>query len=221
MLKNSSFLLFLIISATVLTVAYTIFSYRFVLKRKMSMRNDLLKMFPITIAILASILSVIFLLVSKSNEAGFPIFTSSRDTELHKLSTKIDAVEYKVASLQDKIEAIPLVIEPNTFRQEAVISQIQVTLTKHDDYLKKFEGLVMSEPEKLITLPLMQRDFQNLQNDISTVKERVNDLSSMITETTGQNRWVIGTLAFGMLALVLPVIKSVFTTISKKQEQSE
>jgi len=185
------------------------------------MRNDLLKMFPITIAILASILSVIFLLVSKSNEAGFPIFTSSRDTELHKLSTKIDAVEYKVASLQDKIEAIPLVIEPNTFRQEAVISQIQVTLTKHDDYLKKFEGLVMSEPEKLITLPLMQRDFQNLQNDISTVKERVNDLSSMITETTGQNRWVIGTLAFGMLALVLPVIKSVFTTISKKQEQSE
>jgi hypothetical protein len=213
--------LVLVMTATLATVIYAAVAYRFMLKRKHAVRTDVLKMFPVVLSILAAMMSVMFVFVSRTSDTKTSFFMSSQDRELRDLSRNVSSLEDQLKGMEIKLATLSPSSPTNSVPQNVVISEMQATLSKHDVAINQFEGLVISDAEKLITLPLMQRDFKNIQNDISTVKERVNDLSSMITETSGQNRWVIGTLAFGMLALVLPVIKSMFVPNSKVSDQNE
>ena len=100
----------------------------------------------------------------------------------------------------------------STIKELSLINQKQLKL---EEKVSQFEGLLLTEAENLITLPLLKKDIENINKDISLVKQQIAIQSSLFEESQSQGRWLIGTLGLGLLALIVPLFKNSF--FSNKQ----
>jgi len=125
---------------------------------------------------------------------------------------RIETLESWVKNLQQTASSASGVENGDEIKR--LLTLLAESKTVSDDNsmaIKSFESLILSDAEKLLTLPLLKRDLSSVGNEIKSLKSEVNTLRSLMAESSNQNRWLIGTLAFGMWALVLPVIRSVMS----------
>jgi hypothetical protein len=215
MLDNLQVRVLVVVLSLAGSVAYIWFAYRLLLRRRYGRVPDLLpKLIPVLITTLAAMSTVIALIFSGSENRREMIwwpFTTSHPSSQDQ-SAKIAELQAKVEELNRQL--ISLAATPRGQQQptDAALAVIEKKLDSDSERISKFEQLFLSDAERLITVPLLQRDIKSIKDDLPTIREQVKGLSGLVTETSGQNRWVIGTLAFGMLALVLPAVRSLLTS---------
>ena len=86
-----------------------------------------------------------------------------------------------------------------------------------DSRIDSLERLLVSEPERLVSLPLMKRDIQAVRDESLAQREAQRSMSALIQESANQNRWSIGVLAMG----VIGILANVFLKKSEKEKQTE
>lgn len=94
-------------------------------------------------------------------------------------------------------------------------------MDKNSQAIAKFESLLITDSERLISLPIVLHDLQSLKDDIKSVEQGLSNIYTIMNETNEQNRWVIGTLAFGLLSLVLTAFLTNMRSIKKSSEFEE
>jgi len=218
---NTDFKFFVLFSSIIATIGYVWLLYRVVLRKKISLKSDFTKIFPALITVMAAMLSLFFFFIqSKEKSTFFQIRNTTDNKEIiEKLGSKVQKLEaqiLKIESLAKPVKDIN-VGSPDVSVFQKSIEGLKQSISENSLAIEKYNDLLLTKPEQLITLPLLQKDIKVIKDDITTVKGQVTDLRVLLSETAGQNRWVIGTLALGMLTLVVPVIKSVFSSSSKKE----
>jgi archaellin len=178
-------------------------------------------MFPILVAILAGVaaLWVAFSGGITSIEVSEPISrTMVQDEQVQEYQKRIEALESRFKTLQ-QATADAGAIENGTEAKRllALVAESKTISEENSKSIKSFESLILSDAEKLLTLPLLKRDLGSIGSEIKSLKSEVSTLRSLMAESSNQNRWLIGTLALGMLALVLPAIRSMMA--GEKEEK--
>jgi hypothetical protein len=211
LLKNTELANFLGIAAAIIAaLVYLVFIYSRFRRSKTFQRrpSDILaRLLPALLATFAGMISIVFFFLNKPATRLDTFRYSSEEyaARVKQLEVEIDKM---IAAQREQIQ------KTETLKGSelgAAIAQLDQRITKNTDSIAKFEQLVMTDASRLVTVPIMQRDLQSLKDDITSVKTDVNGLRTLLAETGTQNRWVIGTLALGMLALVIPAVKSLLT----------
>jgi hypothetical protein len=180
--------------------------------------------FPIFVALLAGVaaLWVAFSGGLTSIEIHEPVQQILMPEERSlELQVRIESLEKKYINLQQTAISVSGVEDGSDFNNLLVLLAESKTVSdENSNAIKSFESLILSDAEKLLTLPLLKRDLGSVGNELNSLKSEVNTLRSLVSESNNQNRWLIGTLALGMLALVLPAIRSVMSGGKNDQGKS-
>jgi hypothetical protein len=170
---------------------------------------------PVLLAAVGTAVSLVFTLFNRSLTPE-PLVISTATTD-----ERVKQIEDRVKRLSEMLDAIQKQgSTPSNGGSDAVaLASIEQRVTHNSDAIHKFEDLLVTDASRLVTLPLMQRDFQAIKEDITSAKDNISGLRALLAETNSQNRWVIGTLALGMLGLVIPAVKSLVSPGSKRGEQ--
>jgi hypothetical protein len=175
------------------------------------------KLLPFLVATFAGILTLAtFVLTRSQSDADARTMTSFEVTEL---TEQVAGIDERLTTLASQLTVIETANAGVTSDGEGVAIQVatlQSAVADNELAIERFEGLLLTDAERLITLPLLQRDLVTIRADIAATKAKVTDFSQLVAETNAQNRWVIGTLALGMLALVVPAMRSAFSSPSTK-----
>jgi hypothetical protein len=184
------------------------------------LRADLPKLLPALVTVVTAIITIVVFIAQSgqlSSLLGSMPGGSSDRERIETLRDQVRELESEVTAINQRLaEATERSSEPNGGLDPTIVAALEARTASNADAIEKFSGLLLTKPEQVITLPLMQRDVQAVREDLASVKGQVKDLSSLMTETAGQNRWVIGTLALGMLTLVVPVARSLLSSGGKK-----
>lgn len=172
------------------------------------MRRELLRLVPALGTALATIWALM-LVVSGREQRSFleGEFFVDRSASL---SQRLDVLEKKFDSLWDWRKGVPFAqsLPAGEAAASAAFVELRQKVEEQSKAIERFEGLFLSEAERLITLPLLQRELEGVRNETAAVKENLRTLSGLVGEMNNQNRWSVGVLALGMLVLVIPVIRS-------------
>jgi ElaB/YqjD/DUF883 family membrane-anchored ribosome-binding protein len=161
-------------------------------------------LFPILLASLGATIPLSLTLFNRSATPDALVLSTATTYErVKQLEHELKAVSETLEVMQKQTNTSPA-DQPN-----AAIASIEQRLTQNTNAIHKFEDLLVTDASRLVTLPLMQRDFQAIKEDVVSVKDNIASLRALLTETNSQNRWVIGTLALGMLGLVIGAVKSI------------
>ena len=76
-------------------------------------------------------------------------------------------------------------------------------MDKTEESVARFEALIPSQAERLVTVPILQRDLEGVQQRIDALDVSLGNLRAFSSESQTQTRWIIGVMAFGMLAIVI------------------
>lgn len=135
------------------------------------------------------------------------------------------AIAFQLKELTDSTEqrTFPVGFDSLQNRGEVLkkILNLKKEIDLNRDKIRNFEDLFLTDAENLITLPLLKRDIDGLRNDILSIKNNINSQIIITQEMQTQNRWIIGTLGLGMLALLVPVIRSSFGSINKQSDETK
>lgn len=123
--------------------------------------------------------------------------------------------------LQLQVQQMATSSPSSTVKLDARFLVLEQRLDKDSKGLEELRALFLSDGERAVTLPLLKRDVQGLTAEVASVKDNLVGLRAMMTEATNQNRWVIGTLGVGMLALVIPAVRSMLPGAKKEEEEKK
>jgi hypothetical protein len=227
MMGDPSFKLWLVAMGVAGTAVYLWLAYRVVMRRRYPRSRGFSdvasKLLPVAITTLAGMVAVLALAQWSFRGTDTVLTREVRiDGGVAILAQRLEAVEKQLQTVQASLPAVVPGAASDTQQPSSVaLTQMETKLNENSQAIAKFQQLFLSEPERLITLPLLQRDLQGLKDDLATAKENVKGLSALVTETNGQNRWVIGTLALGMLALVVPAVRSLFPSGGSRGEDAK
>ena len=221
-MHDSSLKIMTLMLAMIGTLTYVVLIYFYILKRKMVQRPEIIKrMFPALVATFTALTAVSFTFFMRPSSGNFSIF-DTRDKEiimqiedLHAQTTRLNA---QLTKLQT---SLPSVSTNQSVDFALLITPIKTQVEKNEEDIHKFERLLLSDAEKLITLPLLQRDLSSFKTELQATKDNVSNLATLVAETNGQMRWIIGTLALGILALVAPAVKSMFVQSGNQQSAKD
>ncbi len=145
--------------------------------------------------------------------------------EISTIRSQLSALQHEIMVVNSQIAAMQVSVIPSQTNStpdqttSEAIARLALQQSTTAEAVKKFEALMITDAERLVTLPLLQRDFQSLKDEIFSVKDNVTGLRSLVGEANSQSLWLIGTLALGILALVLPAAKALLSTTSQRGQQ--
>jgi hypothetical protein len=178
---------------------------------------------PVLVATISGIFTLLVSFIMSDTSKFKPLVQESPPTYIRIIDTidsNIKSLSIRLSILEKQIKSDSIHLIGNSYSiSNGTISSMQTDLVKNTEAISNIQKLVLAEPVRLITLPLLQKDIQGIKEDLSTTKENVKSLNGLITETSGQNRWIIGTIGLGMLALVIPSIRSIFGQSSKAEKK--
>ena len=217
---SPSRMILLVGMAVIMTAVYVAFIYYFLRRRRYPHTNIFKffpKLLPVIVAIFATMISLsIYIIPSRDLKTEGSWAPTSTKERIQFLEQDISKIQDELMQLKSKFSTITETNNVVLTTSNQNVADLAVRISESEKAIKKFEGLFISDAEKLVTLPLLQRDFQAVTEDLKSVKSAVGDLRSLLTEINNQNRWVIGTLALGILALVLPAVKSLLAPTTRE-----
>lgn len=120
-----------------------------------------------------------------------------KDNQIHSLLIKIDSYNDSIAPTQDNTNYISLCANIEETRQE----------------LDKLNKIIIDNPEKALSLPLLKMDIQNLKDDLI---KNTSSQKEEIARVYDINKWIIG-LVFSMIVSV--IILNIGNLIKSKKEK--
>jgi amino acid transporter len=216
----------ILLFATIGTVLYTAVTLLYLVRRRAYKNyrtsDAVRRLFPIIITIFTAMIALVTFVVSRlpSEQKPPAVVISNSEHRLKAIEGDVKRLTMMMDTIEKQLAQVPASITTNgQSPSPAALTVIDQRITQNTEAIHKFEQLFVTDASRLVTLPLMQRDFQAVKDDLASVKENVSGLRAQVTEAGTQNRWVIGTLALGMLALVVPAVRSLFAPGGKKEEQ--
>jgi hypothetical protein len=101
------------------------------------------------------------------------------------------------------------------------IDEVKAALAITQSQIKQIQDTMISDPQKVISLPLLKDQMEEMQKEIANLQNYVQSQAQFIKEAQSQVYWVIAVFAFGLLALIVPVIKATFSTNKKDDKKDE
>jgi hypothetical protein len=176
-------------------------------------RQEMTRLFPILLTALAAMVGL------ASGVLAIPSETRLTQTDIQ--ATTVSALQTAVAQLRSEVAAWKTTPAVTGSINEADLRFLQATVRANSEAISDFGDLVLTEPQQLLTIPILQRDMVGIRDEVAALDTQVGTLRDLLVETAAQNRWVIGTLALGLLALIVPVARSMLAGPSRKDEKEE
>ncbi len=199
-----------------------------ILQRAPGQRNiPIARVLPLGLAALAGIAALIVSLIGIGKEGkefldSVSIGNASRSDDIKMLSLKVDSLERNLESFFLKMPIDTTTVQKTNLDALSLpFLKLNEKVDKNSQAIAKFESLLITDSERLISLPIVLHDLQSLKDDIKSVEQGLSNIYTIMNETNEQNRWVIGTLAFGLLSLVLTAFLTNMRSIKKSSEFEE
>lgn len=143
----------------------------------------------------------------EKSEQIIPVKPGTINPVLFTLPT--NKIQDNVQTIEDKIKLENKLDEINQNMSSKNSSDVNLPHTTKDVQSMKIEfaelkKLVVENPEKTLSLPLIKKDIQQLQQEIKTLRDEINRVFDL-------SKWFIGTLiamAIGLLGIVMTIIMS-------------
>ena len=150
------------------------------------------------IGILVALIAIAaaFMMSSDRFVTKSPEVSIERSLEIRELTTHVQS---KFDELNKIIENQPGILD------KVQMSELKSRMDKIEQDITSLRQLLFDNPDAAITLPLMKKDIDSLQNDMKTTRE-------MFAWITSYNKWIIGI----MIPLSVSVLGLVITTVLKK-----
>ena len=180
---------------------------------------EITRFLPVAVAATATIIGMATVLFESSGRSLFRPRPEILSVEFRTLAERLEDVTRRTKKLEEALAQSPQLSpgdSPTSVARPADIAQLQQGLANTQSAVKKFEALLMTEAEKIVTLPLLKGDLRALDNQIAALKQQVASQTLLLQETQAQSRWIIGTLGLGLLALIVPVVRAAFPSKSEK-----
>jgi len=169
--------------------------------------TDALKIvLPLAFAGIAGIVSLSSVLFSKLPASADLAKAGASQRDVVELERRLAEVNRR----SDAIEAALRLVNANTQGEPKAAVDLEAWAALQTEVgglkaaVSRFEGLLLSDAEKLLTLPLVKRDMDVFRSEIVGMRAQMELQTRVLQEAQTQGRWIIGTLALGMLALVVP-----------------
>lgn len=205
------------VAVAVLYLAFILLRFRILDRPFRSL--EIRRFFPVAVAATATILGMATVLFETSGRSLFRSRAEVLSVEFRVLAERMEDLTRRTKKLEESFVQVPPPTDggkPTTAARPAEIAQLQRGLVETQSAVKKFEELLMTDAEKVVTLPLLKGDLRALDNQIAALKQQVTSQTLLLQETQAQNRWIIGTLGLGLLALIVPVVRAAFPSKSDK-----
>ncbi|WP_336140094.1 hypothetical protein [Erwinia sp. CGal63] len=89
------------------------------------------------------------------------------------------------------------------FANAIQINQLDLKIEKLDDKIENLYHAVNSNPEKSLSIPMINKDIDNLEDKVKILSD---NFDHQIDRTYQMFMWVCGTLALGVLGLIITVV---------------
>ena len=209
-----------LVASLVASIAYVYVIARKFVNYKFILRKNSINTVATIIAAMTAIIGITTVLFEGLQLPKSKMYLYNK-YEISEMIKEFNVLEARLDSIKQRNFLIKL----DSLQNHGIVSKEIVKLKKEIDLNKnkisKFENLLLTDAENLITLPLIKRDIEGLRSEISSIKNNINSQKSMIQEMQTQNRWIIGTLGLGILALLIPVIKSSFGSTNKQSDEAK
>ena len=216
--------LFVKLSTIVIAIITSVLYIWLILRKKDSLKKILSvkgkeTLIPVLIAAMASIIGIFAGIVGSFDKLNLGAENKFLAKDMMVLTEKISEMENRLS----KIESIPINDLTNDSLGQPLDTNIEIEKIKNDlnktkSSITKFEELLISDAEKLITLPLMKKELESIKIEIKTLRDNTNSQNHLIQEMQNQNRWIIGTLGLGILALIIPIVKATVGSSRKEND---
>ena len=120
------------------------------------------------------------------------IFKSKSDLQIQRLMMQISSIESRVTSMTT--------VSTNVLSPDVAALTKQIEAIQAD--IGGLKGLLLSDPEATLTLPLIKKDIEQIKKDSA-------DLRTDVMTMAGLGKWFIGsliTIALGLFSLVVTVL---------------
>lgn len=228
MQSNNELIVMITVVSIIVATFYVYFFYRryyyWSKDRLAFQKSSLSKSLPILIAA-ASALLPLFYFAFRDGDAT--IFRTKDDVLTERIS-RLELESVILARQAANMDSLMSQVRLNTSSRPVTSTEMvtQVSVLRRDvnstkSAIHHFEQLLLSDPERLISLPLLKKDLESNQKEIASIKEQVGNQIRLVEETQTQGRWIVGTLGIGILALIVPIAKTAFsqTKDSKKKKK--
>lgn len=191
--------------STIVFIAYAKFNLNYY-------KKHILTLIPIFIGSVAAISVTLTISLDKPSTKfdKIDIISSQQHIEYQQ---DLDEVISRINALSNELKK-PINLE-NDDKNNA-LRKIETRVTVVESGIEKIQEIIATDAERLVTVPILLREIDTLRSDIKTLKDQQlivgESLKEDVTEAKAQARWILGTLGIGLLALVVPVVRS---TINK------
>lgn len=124
------------------------------------------------------------------------------DARIDNLATRLYQSEIRQDSVYFQVDSLELI---NVYISKLNATQIEIETI--NSKISKFEKLFLSDAENLITLPLLIKDIENIDTGINSLKEEVDIQSKFFQYMHNQTKWIMGTLALGLIAVIIRLFR--------------
>ena len=172
------------------------------------LRINILRLAPIVVGTTAALVATTTLLFQSAIDAPPPREVS--------LAERVAELQFAVSHSQDQLKDLRTLLErpipPGAGVEPNAIRSLEARLAKTEGSVEKVEGLILTDPERLLTVPILVREVQSLRTEVSGLRDQMvlqsETLRESVQEAQSQARWILGTLGLGLLALVIPIVRS-------------
>jgi hypothetical protein len=194
-----------IITSITAILAITKFDISFVRKHIWTLLPMLVGM---TAAILTTSTAVLF------DKKAPPADIIAFDKPLEDTLAEIEKLKKRQENI---LNALKQPITPESGIDRTALQKIDARVSAIEDGVQKIEGIIATDAERLVSVPILLREVESLRSEINSLKDQqslhAKTFQDGVSEAKGQARWILGTLGVGLLALVVPLVRS---SMSKK-----
>ena len=171
-----------------------------------SLTTSIVGWFSSAMAILGIILAVIAVFQSLSLRTQNVM--SDISVALSDFDSEIDSIHSELSRLRN---ARPIDRESpeTTTGVSDSIAELNSRVGALQDEVQIFRDMLLDEPARLVTLPLLKRDIEVLQEVDVQMQMNVNRLVESVNDSNDLMRWVIGaliTLVIGVFGIIVTVV---------------
>jgi hypothetical protein len=137
-----------------------------------------------------------------------PLATTSPKTivgiaadSLHKLSNEIYDLKRNLADIRNQLDSFKTLSEESKVGLQ--LAGLRTEIEKTQSSLSKIEDVILDNPSKALSLPLLQKDMENLRQSYKTDLGATKDEISRIYDLS---KWFVGlvcTMVIGLLGLAI------------------
>ena len=161
-----------------------------------NIRNNLSYIIGIT----AVITTIIALLISSGGKifidqgSKYAIQVEENSTNIIDIQRQIDKIEEQIASTIFDTDSSITSIEHPGYKKDIEDLQMQVN---------QLNSLFINNGERAVSLPLLKMEMEKIQSQINVNTKEIENIREIVVETNNQFRWIIGTLALGLISIII------------------